>query len=197
MKHLPNALTIVRMLVTPAVLVLLFSDSFSGRSWAATLFILASISDYLDGKLARHYGVGSALGQFLDPIADKVLVLGTFFGLAVLAPAIVPWWTVGLIAGRDLFVTALRVWHARQGRTLTTSGAAKTKTTFQLTFLIATLLLWAAMLLPNVVGRWAGLILDSWGITILLWATVVATLATGLAYVLRPNFETNDEQGPD
>ncbi len=197
MKHLPNALTIVRMLVTPAVLVLLFSDSFGGRAWAATLFILASISDYLDGKLARHYGVGSAFGQFMDPIADKVLVLGTFFGLTVLAPEIVPMWAVVAIAGRDLFVTGLRIWHSRLGRTLTTSGAAKTKTTFQLTFLIATLLLWAAALLPNAVGHWAEIVLNSWGIAILLYATVIATLATGMAYLMKPNFQPEDEPERD
>ena len=191
MKHLPNTITTLRMLVTPAVLVLLFYDGFAPRAWAAVLFILASISDYLDGKLARHFDVGTRLGQFLDPIADKVLVLGTFAALCVLRDDLVPWWAVALIAGRDLFVTLFRVWHARQGRVLRTSSAAKWKTTFQLTFLIAVLLLWAGVTLPGAVGRWSSWMLESPGMTVLLIATVVVTVATGAAYALKPRFDTD------
>lgn len=195
MKHLPNTLTIVRILVTPAVLFLLFSDEFAPRAWAATLFILASISDYLDGKLARHFEAGSRLGQFLDPVADKVLVLGTFAALCVLDDGLSPWWAVSLIAGRDLFVTLLRVWHGRNGRVLTTSSAAKWKTTFQLTFLIAVLLLWAAILLPGQVGEWAYWLLYSPIITGLLWATVLVTVLTGIAYARAPKFDTELDEG--
>jgi CDP-diacylglycerol--glycerol-3-phosphate 3-phosphatidyltransferase len=193
MKYLPNALTIVRMLVTPAVLFLMFSDAFGPRAWGATLFILASISDYLDGKLARHYGAGSKLGQFLDPVADKVLVLGTFAALYVLREDLVPFWAVATIAGRDLGVTVLRIWYTRTGRTLRTSSAAKWKTTFQLTFLITVLVMWAAALLPGEAGQWANWILHSMIIKGLLWATVAVTVATGFAYMASPQFDSEDE----
>lgn len=192
-KHVPNALTIVRMLVTPAVLVLLFKEEFQPRAWAATLFILASISDWLDGKLARHYNVGTRLGQFLDPIADKVLVLGTFWALCSLDESLVPWWAVVLIAGRDLAVTLLRLHFKRTGRTLKTSSAAKWKTTFQLTYLIAVLLLWAAVLVEGPVGEYAAWILWSPFITVLLWATVAVTVLTGISYAMSPEFDPESE----
>lgn len=195
MKHLPNALTIVRMLVTPAVLWLLFSDALTPRVWAATLFILASISDYLDGKLARHFGAGTKLGQFLDPVADKVLVLGTFAALCVLDPRLAPFWAVALIAGRDLFVTALRVWYHRQGKVLKTSSGGKWKTTFQLTFLIAVLLLWAAVLVPGEVGEWSTWLLHSMIIKVLLWSTVFVTVLTGITYARAPAFDAEFDDG--
>ena len=72
MKFVPNALTISRIVVTPILLVLLFWDTLVGQGSALVLFILAAISDYFDGKLARTYGVPTRLGQFLDPFADKV-----------------------------------------------------------------------------------------------------------------------------
>ncbi|MBO6576057.1 MAG: CDP-diacylglycerol--glycerol-3-phosphate 3-phosphatidyltransferase [Rhodothermales bacterium] len=193
MKHVPNTLTTLRMLVTPAVLFLLFSDSFAPRAWAAALFILASISDWADGHMARKYGVGSRLGQFLDPVADKVLVLGTFAALCVLRDDLVPWWAVLLIAGRDLFVTLFRIWHNRGGRVIKTKSSAKWKTTFQLTFLIAVLLLWAAILLPGAVGSYAKQILNSVGITLLLYVTVAVTVATGFAYAMNPEFDTSHD----
>jgi hypothetical protein len=94
MKHLPNALTIVRILLTPVLLWLLLIDTFWGYASGLGLFIVAAVSDYLDGMLAREYQVDSRLGQFLDPLADKILVLGTFAVLAYLMPRQVPWWGV-------------------------------------------------------------------------------------------------------
>ena len=85
MKHVPNALTIGRILVTPLALWGLATGTFWGQFTGASLFILAAISDYWDGKLARQYGVGSRIGQFLDPLADKVLVLGAFMLVSWLA----------------------------------------------------------------------------------------------------------------
>jgi CDP-diacylglycerol--glycerol-3-phosphate 3-phosphatidyltransferase len=182
MKHLPNALTIVRILVTPVVLALLFVDTAFARGWALFLFVAASISDWLDGKVARHYAMDTRLGQFLDPLADKVLVLGTFATLAVRWPELVPWWAVAVVAARDLAVTVLRSHAVARGRPLRTSGAAKTKTAFQLTFLILVLLLLFLELLPPVVASPAASLLYSAFISALLVATVAATVVTGAAY---------------
>jgi len=182
MKHVPNALTIVRILITPAVLALLFVDTAMARGWALALFVAASVSDWLDGKVARRYAVGTRLGQFLDPLADKVLVLGTFVALAVRWPDLVPWWAVLVIAARDIAVTVLRSRAAKAGRPLRTSGAAKTKTAFQLTFLILVLLLLFLERLPAAVSGPASSVLYSVFISALLVATVAATVVTGAAY---------------
>ncbi len=189
MKHVPNALTIVRILITPAVLALLFVDTGFARGWALFLFVAASISDWLDGKVARLYEVDTRLGQFLDPLADKVLVLGTFITMAVRWPDLVPWWAVALIALRDVAVTLLRSRAVKAGRPLRTSGAAKIKTAFQLTFLILVLFLLFLERMPSVVAGPASSVLYSVFISALLVATVAATVVTGAAYFFVPRHE--------
>lgn len=199
MKHLPNALTIGRIVIVPVFLVFLFWGTLTAQFVATVLFIIAAISDYWDGRLAREYGVGSRLGQFLDPLADKVLVLGAFFAFLFLPEdpegnrlaAEWWWWAVGLIALRDVAVTALRAWAERQGRSIQTRYAAKLKTTVQLTFLIATLVFLTASKLTQFdgwvgdLGVYAGLALYSPATSVLLLVTVVLTLWTGALYFTR------------
>lgn len=193
MKHVPNALTIGRIVVTPLCLVGLASGTFAGQLAGTVGFILAAISDYWDGRLAREYGVGSRFGQFLDPLADKVLVLGAFVVLMTVEPVgrWMPWWAVGLVAARDLAVTLLRSWRERQGRPLQTSNAAKWKTAWQLTFLITlqVFLVFAhAQRLGGAAGAFGRLIhgvLDSPFTLIFLLLTTAATLYTGALYFFR------------
>ena len=193
MKYVPNALTIGRIVVTPLVLVLLMTGTLWAQLGALALFVAAAISDYFDGKLARTYGAGSRLGQFLDPFADKVLVLGTFTALAFLIPDVVPWWAVALVALRDLGVTGLRTWAEANGRSLRTLPMAKTKTTVQLTFLIATLVFLAFSKAPGVVGQAATWMLESVILYGLLLAVVVVTVATGVLYAVRQEYTSPAE----
>lgn len=190
MKFVPNALSITRILVTPVLIVLLLSNTLPGQAGALALFVFAAISDYLDGKVARHYGVRSRLGQFLDPFADKVLVLGTFATLAFMLPEIVPWWAVVLIAVRDVMVTALRMWAEAHGRTLRTIPMAKAKTTLQLTFLIGILVLLTARHpgIPSMVSRIAAWVLESPIPYVLLMVIVVVTVLTGIWYLFNKDY---------
>lgn len=183
MMNVPNAITISRIILTPVVLVLLFMDSFAAQLGALVVFIIAAITDYYDGKMARAMQAGSRLGKFLDPLADKILVLGTFIAFSVLMPDIVPWWAVALIAARDAFVTGLRMWHESNGRSLRTSHLAKAKTTVQLVFLIGMLLFLTLARSSGVfkeIGQW---VLESqipwWSMIIV----VVFTVVTGIAYL--------------
>lgn len=201
MKYLPNVLTIFRIVATPFVLLLLLTDYFfEDRLWARllalALFVFAAISDYWDGRLARTYGLRSRLGQFLDPLADKVLVLGTFVALALLLPDIVPWWAVGLIAFRDVMVTGLRSWAEAKGKTIHTSGLAKTKTTFQLTFIIATLLLLTLRLLPaplEAVAAFADWFFETPFLYWLLVLVVFVTVLTGVLYFTKMEYTPSSE----
>lgn len=198
MKHLPNALTIGRILVTPFALWGLWEGSFWGQLIGATLFILAAITDYWDGKLARKYGVGSRFGQFLDPLADKVLVLGAFFLFPFLVPlgesfaapagAWLPWLAIGLIAFRDLAVTVLRSVYERRNRPLRTLSAAKWKTAWQLTFLIS-LEVFLVVAHGRVLEGWVGdlgrfvyAILESPFPLVFLLVTTAVTVYTGVLY---------------
>jgi CDP-diacylglycerol--glycerol-3-phosphate 3-phosphatidyltransferase len=185
MKNVPNAITISRILLTPVVLALLFTDTFGGRLGALVVFIVAAISDYYDGKLARSFKAGSRLGQFLDPFADKVLVLGTFAALAILIPRVVPWWAVVLIAARDFLVTGLRTWHEANGRTLRTMRLAKAKTTVQLVFLIATLVLLTATEMNGVIQSTARWVMNSPIPWYLMLFVVLFTVWTGVVYLFR------------
>jgi CDP-diacylglycerol--glycerol-3-phosphate 3-phosphatidyltransferase len=191
MKSLPNLISFARIVLTPVVLILLISNTLWGSIGALVLFVIAAISDYVDGKVARSMGTRSRLGQFLDPLADKILVLGTFIALAVMLPALVPWWAVALIALRDVVVTGLRMWAEARGRTLRTIPMAKTKTTLQLTFLIGVLLLLVVRRFQGTLAdlaaaaRW---LLDSPIPFVLLMALVALTVFTGVWYLVNKDY---------
>ena len=198
MKHVPNALTAGRIVAAPAALYLLWTGTPGGQTAGTALFIVAAITDYLDGRLARDYGVTSRLGQFMDPLADKILVLGGFAlvpflepigqGLAAPAGAWLPWTAIGAIAARDAAVTALRASYERRGVSLQTSNAAKWKTAWQLTFLIAAFVfLSATHLRPlggtvGTLGRTLGHVLAGPAPLVFLLVTAAVTVYTGWLY---------------
>lgn len=188
MQHLPNFISGVRILLMPVILVCLFSGTFGGFTAALILFAVAAASDYLDGRLARSYEVSTRVGRFLDPMADKVLVLGLFVGLAVKLPALVPWWAVALIAVRDAGVTALRTWAEANGRSIRTHAGAKVKTTFQLGYLAAMLALLAAAELAGAVGTTAAWLLSTQIPFFALLLIVVVTLYTGAMYFIHTDY---------
>lgn len=199
MKHVPNALTVGRIVAAPLALWLLARGSFPSQLAGTALFILAAITDYWDGRLARTYGVHSRVGQFLDPLADKILVLGAFFlvpflspiseGLAAPAGAWLPWAAIGAIALRDVAVTLLRVQYERRGVSLATSSAAKWKTAWQLTFLITAFVFLTgthARALGGPLGTLGDLLhaaLASPAALVFLLATAAVTVYTGWLYV--------------
>jgi cardiolipin synthase (CMP-forming) len=94
-----NLLTAVRLFATPFIIGAIVQRHFS---LAFGLFVLAAVTDALDGSVARHFHAESRLGAWLDPVADKVLMSGIFLALAL--AHIVPWWYVGIVFGRDLFI---------------------------------------------------------------------------------------------
>lgn len=190
MKFVPNALTITRIVLTPLVLWFLWSGTLSAQIWALVLFVIAATSDYLDGRLARSLGAGSRLGQFLDPLADKILVIGTFSVLAFRIPHVVPWWAVVVIFLRDVALTFMRSWAESQGRSLRTLGAARVKTAVQLTFLIAMMVLLIGTSLRGSIGRIASWIMDSGIPFAILILVVIVTVATGLMYVIRKDYSS-------
>jgi len=193
MRYIPNVLTVGRIVLTPAVLVLLTVPSLVGQTAAVALFVIASVSDYYDGALARRMGARSRLGQFLDPLADKILVLGVFAMLAVVEPQIVPWWAVAVIALRDAIVTGIRTWAESSGRTLRTYRIAKWKTLAQLAFLFWMLVIRAAAHLPFPVRHGAEwLLTDSILPYSLLILVVAFTVGTGALYILQPEEDVLD-----
>jgi CDP-diacylglycerol---glycerol-3-phosphate 3-phosphatidyltransferase len=155
--NLPNALTVGRIAITPLVAVLPFVNGSTVRAVAFLLFIVAAVTDYADGYLARRENLITDLGKWLDPLADKLLLFGTFVpmywlmrGVSTLQPAgqtvppdgrfpaliasmwlSLPLWVVLIVLGREAFMTAFRELAKRRGVVISAIGPAKWKTTFQ------------------------------------------------------------------
>jgi phosphatidylglycerophosphate synthase len=156
--NLPNALTVGRILIAPLVAALPFIDSPFVRLAAFVIYILAAVTDYWDGKLARTRNLETDLGRLLDPLADKLLLFATLIPIYILmAPrgdpfalspssleaagtfpfrtpfgdVPLPWWIVAIVIGRELFMTAFRQIAARKGVVIAAIGPAKWKTGFQ------------------------------------------------------------------
>lgn len=156
--NLPNALTVARIVVTPAIAVLPFVDSWSLRLTAWVLFTLAAITDYVDGKLARSRKQETNLGRLLDPAADKLLLVGTFVPMYLLSDqfrfhtpigdfALAALWVVMVVLGREVFMTVFRQAAHRRGVVIAAIKSAKWKTGFQLVWQGAAYFwIWAATL---------------------------------------------------
>lgn len=123
--NLPNALTLIRIFLVP-VLVAVMLTRFD-ELIVATIFLAASLTDLLDGYLARKRGQVTTLGVLLDPIADKLLISSAFISLVQLQPQYVPAWMVVIIIGREFAVSGLRSIASSQGLTIDASDLGKLK----------------------------------------------------------------------
>jgi CDP-diacylglycerol--glycerol-3-phosphate 3-phosphatidyltransferase len=134
---LPNGLTIIRILAIPIILILLFSSGRIYQLITAFFFLLVAVTDTLDGYLARRHGMVTTLGKFLDPLADKLLVVTAL--IALIPARGIPFWMVIVIVGREIAVTGLRGIAVSQGIVIAASHLGKYKTVFEvaaITFLI-------------------------------------------------------------
>ncbi len=160
-----NGVTVVRLLSAPLLLALILVQ---GPSWVALgVWVALASTDGLDGWMARRHGTTRS-GAFLDPLADKVLLLAGLFGLAV--KGVVGWLPVALIAGREAAMSAYRVAEGRRGVSIPARRSAKVKT---LTQDVAV----ALALAPPVASD------HRLAITVALWVAVGLTLLTGLQYL--------------
>ena len=168
-----NLLTFSRIVLAAIIFLLLMSSD--GYMLALILFFIAGFTDWLDGFLARKYNAVSQLGEILDPIADKILIVFVFFGLAVNLSSYLVAFSAALIITREIWVGALRDLNARNNKIDATKVTflAKIKTTIQL-FTISVYLI--ALTFNNML-----LVVTA---DILLLASIIITLYTGLLYTL-------------
>ena len=134
----PNRITILRICLIPLYLLALFLLPH-GDLWAAGVFLIASLSDMLDGNLARKYDLVTTMGKFIDPLADKMLVLTALISL--LAIHRLPVWVVLIILWRELAVDGLRIIAAEKGVIIVASRWGKLKTLLQMIMIEAALLI--------------------------------------------------------
>ena len=169
---LPNALTALRIFLVPILVVFLLTDY---RLVGLSVFIIASLTDWFDGYLARTRKQITTLGQLLDPIADKLLVSAAFISLVELGEA--PAWMVVIIIGRELAISGLRPIAADQGITIPSSSLGKYKTTVQMCTVILLLLG------PSYLGKHF-LVGEIFVGEIGLWLVVVLSLVSAAQYFL-------------
>lgn len=138
--NLPNFLTLLRLIILPIFIYFLFQKEFIYQFWAFILFLVASITDLVDGYIARKLNQETEFGKFLDPLADKFLVIGTFITFLFLHQQI-ELWMVLVIVFRDMLITFLRWLAVREGKPLRTTVMAKVKTAFQMGTIIFILII--------------------------------------------------------
>src|SRR5688572_30805329 len=176
--NLPNTLTLVRMFLVPLLVVVLLTE-FEGRRVfgvsrelvAAAIFGLASLTDWLDGYLARRRRQVTWFGQMLDPIADKLLTSAAFISLVQLGLA--PAWMVALIIGREFAITGLRSFAHSRGITMPASPLGKIKMASQVTAILLLILGWGPLPWLAPIGQAA------------LWVVLLTAVASAVDYYRR------------
>ncbi|HCA80924.1 MAG TPA: CDP-diacylglycerol--glycerol-3-phosphate 3-phosphatidyltransferase [Bacteroidetes bacterium] len=138
----PNQLTFLRILLTPVFLAFLFSADPVMRQLSLLVFIVAMLTDWYDGWVARRWGYVTRWGTFLDPLADKVVTSAALIAFVYLN--LVPSWTVWLIVIRDIAITFLRSYSEFKGKAFDTTRMAKTKTFLQFAVIYYVLLIYIA-----------------------------------------------------
>ncbi len=185
MKYIPNILTISRVLFTPLFIYFIFSDIEYSKMLALLIFSLASLTDYLDGFFARKYNVVSEFGKFLDPIADKLLILSAFLSFLFLPvlSSVISIWMFLVILFRDIFITGLKFLLNSKGKKVETSKFAKFKTAFQMITVYFILI----YLLANKYNSFNDLNQYSaiWFLYTLMISTTLMTLISGLRYIIK------------
>ena len=168
--NVPNSLTLLRIFLVPFLVVVLLTK-FYGREYVGlTIFLVAAVTDFFDGWIARRSNKITRLGALLDPIADKLLMSAAFISLVELGLA--PAWMVVIVIGREFAVTGLRSIAAQQGVTIPASPLGKSKTVSQVIAI-------ALLILGDQLGRF--IMMGK----LALWAVMLFALVSGVDYFIK------------
>ena len=158
-----NKLTLCRVVMIPIFLVLLYVD-FTGHLWAAlAVFILASVTDFIDGYVARHYNQVTTFGKFMDPLADKILVITAMIWFV--SVGLLPVWALVIVVAREFAVSGLRLIAVDNGRVIAAAWSDKVKT-------FSTMVCLCLMHLP----------IPEILVQVCVWVIVITTVYSGIEY---------------
>lgn len=178
--NIPNTLTVIRIILTPFVLVA-YMVAFPGHYLVATiLYIIAALTDYFDGKIARSRNLITNFGKFADPLADKMLTTTVY--LALLSNGYCNVWILFIILFREFGVSSIRLVAASQGVVIPANMWGKVKTFSMMTFTVLIYLFLSLQLDFGVLPASFPIHLIS---SILLWITAVLTAVSGITYVIQ------------
>lgn len=179
----PNQLTLLRMLLLPFILISMIYGQHEASLW---LFFVAAVTDAIDGIVARRFNQRTRLGQYLDPIADKLLLSSCFVAQAVIGT--IPWWVTIFVLLRDVMIiaTALVVVLTTTVRSFPPSSIGKANTAVQIVTLLTVLVnnVWPALCPPAVVE-------------VLIWVTAVATVLSSAHYALATSHRLQEYDGEE
>ena len=176
--NIPNQLTVARFILAPVFLIFLLWDSLPHYSLIAfAVFVLAAVTDFIDGKLARRNNQVTVFGKFLDPVADKMLVTAALLGLMKMGYCNI--WVVMLVLTREFVVTSVRLVASSDGDVIAANIWGKLKTASQMIFISLVLLL-HELLLDGILPQGFPLPLVS---NILMWIIAGLTVISGITYV--------------
>jgi CDP-diacylglycerol--glycerol-3-phosphate 3-phosphatidyltransferase len=179
-----NRITLSRLLLTVLFVLALNSSWSYARTAALVIFLLAGLSDFVDGEIARRYGNVTNFGKLMDPLVDKIMMAAAFISLVPLKA--VPAWAATAVVARDFLITGLRMMASAKGRVLPAERLGKHKTSWQIVTVIFFLLLLSAIEL-----RYADRQSEWWRRAwhdagpVLIWITVGLTIFSGLGFAWR------------
>ena len=174
--NLPNKLTLLRVLLVPVLVVFLSFETPACRLIALVVFTAAALTDLFDGKIARERGLVTDFGKFMDPIADKLLVMSAF--VVFVAQGIMPAWVCIIMLAREFIVSGFRLVAAGKGKVIAAGIWGKLKTLTQMIFIpLAIVLLPVETILPVLSGFWTVMTV------IVMYISAALTLWSGFLYV--------------
>ena len=190
--NLPNKLTILRIVLTFVFMLFLFSRGLVFKIIALVVFSLASLTDFYDGYIARKRNLVTNFGKIMDPIADKLLVLGAF--LAFVQLHIISAWMVVLIISREMIITGLRLFAMTKGKFLQAEKGGKHKTVSQM---VAIFLILGYLIFKEIIIRYFNWTynIEVWcrlGIVLTMLVTGTLTLISGISYLWNNRSLFND-----
>src|SRR6476660_6283378 len=179
-----NRITLSRLGLTVLFVVALNSSWQYARNTALVIFLIAGLTDFVDGEIARRYGVITNFGKLMDPLVDKIMMAAAFISLVPLKA--VPAWAATTVVARDFLITGLRLMASAKGQILPAERLGKQKTSWQVVTVLFFLILLSARELNYATendGWWT----RAWdqGGPVLVWITVILTVYSGLGYAFR------------
>ena len=179
-----NRLTLSRLALTVLFVMALSSPWRYAHTTALITFLVAGITDFFDGEIARRYQTVTNFGKLMDPLVDKIMIAAAFISLVPLRA--IPAWAATVVVGREFLITGLRLMASSQGHILSAERLGKHKTSWQIITVIffLTLLAIAEWSGTSASSQWWHRAWDEAG-TVLVWLTVALTLYSGLGYAWR------------
>jgi len=179
-----NRLTLGRLALTILFVAALNSSWQYGRTAALLVFLVAGVTDFIDGEIARRYGIITNFGKLMDPLVDKIMMAAAFISLVPLK--VIPAWAATTVVARDFLITGLRLMASAKGRVLPAERLGKQKTSWQIITVIFFLALFSASELRYADDKatWWLRARDKAG-PVLVWTMVALTVYSGLGYTWR------------